>query len=306
MSLKNKLTIFICLLLILFLSGCQVRKSYEIKFIDKEKFEYTSDFKPSDLLVSVNGFKREEFRFNDDYTVLTLPDNSTVKINTSKKEIKLGTIKFEFLYKNQIYSKKIILQDTTPPEIVSENSYDVEIKNKYFDLKNQIYCKDNYTKKNSIKVFFNGSYDLEKEGQYKVEVIAYDQKKNKTVKEIIVNVVNSKVDNDYSQNVNESDVSTKQSESNKSNSSSSNSNNTDNTNNTNNSNHEKPKSDTNNSSFLPETKSFRIENYGTFDACLNACQQYINECLSKGYKGLAKAQPIQENGIYVGYQAIFN
>ena len=67
-----------------------------------------------------------------------------------------------------------------------------------------------------------------------------------------------------------------------------------------------PKYDAGNTSYVPETKSFRIEKYGTFDACLNACQQYINTCLAKGYKGLGKAQPIQENGIYVGYQAVFS
>ncbi|MEO2234859.1 hypothetical protein ABGV34_08730, partial [Thomasclavelia ramosa] len=127
MSVKKKLTIFICILFTLFLSGCQTRsKNYEVKFIDEEEIEYSSDFKPADLLIGVNKYKKEDFKFNDDYSLLTLPDNSTVKINSSKKKIKLGTIKFDFLYKSKIYTKKILLKDTTAPEIVANDQYEVE------------------------------------------------------------------------------------------------------------------------------------------------------------------------------------
>ena len=298
MSVKKKLTIFICILFTLFLSGCQTRsKNYEVKFIDEEEIEYSSDFKPADLLIGVNKYKKEDFKFNDDYSLLTLPDNSTVKINNSKKKIKLGTIKFDFLYKSKIYTKKILLKDTTAPEIVANDQYEVELNNSYFDLKNQISCKDNYTNSSSIELFFNGNYDLTRVGSYKVEVIAYDAKKNKSVREVTVNVVDRKVDNNYSQpDNNNSNNSTVENRTNSS----------DSKNSTNSSKTEKPKYDTGYTSYVPETKSFRIEKYGTFDACLNACQQYINTCLAKGYKGLGKAQPIQENGIYVGYQAVFS
>lgn len=302
MSVKKKLTIFICILFTLFLSGCQTRsKNYEVKFIDEEEIEYSTDFKPADLLIGVNKYKKEDFKFNNDYSLLTLPDNSTVKINSSKKKIRLGTIKFDFLYKSKIYTKKILLKDTTAPEIVANNQYEVELNNSYFDLKNQISCKDNYTNSSSIELFFNGNYDLTRVGSYKVEVIAYDAKKNKSVKEVIVDVVDRKVDNDYSQTNNDSN------KSNSDNSSNENKSNTNDNkkNNSNISEQDKP-SDTNITNYVPDTRLFKIEEYGTFDACLNACQQYINSCLSRGYKGVGKAHPIQENGIYVGYQAIFN
>ena len=305
MRLKNKITIFICLLLILFLSGCQTRiNKNSIIFIKDKKIEYSSKFKISDLILKVDEYERDDFNFNADHSLITLPDNSTVKINNSNKKIKLGTIEFDFLYKNNIYKKRIELVDTTAPEILTEEQFEVELNNSYFDLKNQITCKDNYTKKNSIKIFFNGSYDLTKVGSYEIEIIAYDEKKNKSIKKIVVNVVDRKIDSDYSQN-NNNNSNDNSSNENKSNTNSSKKNNSNNSNDLNNSKQDIP-SDTNNTNYIPDTRSFKIEEYGTFDACLNACQQYINTCLSKGYKGIAKALPIQENGIYVGYQAVFN
>ena len=62
MSVKKKLTIFICILFTLFLSRCQTRsKNYEVKFIDEEEIEYSSDFKPADLLIGVNKYKKERY-----------------------------------------------------------------------------------------------------------------------------------------------------------------------------------------------------------------------------------------------------
>ena len=48
-----------------------------------------------------------------------------------------------------------------------------------------------------------------------------------------------------------------------------------------------------------------IDDYNSFDECLAACQKYINECMDKGYKGRATAEPIKEDGVYIGYKAIF-
>lgn len=292
--------IFILFIISLFLIGCQTRTNDKITFIDDDEIEYTSDFKVADLIIKVNDYDKDTFVFNDDYSILTLPDNTTVKINSDNKTIELDTINFSFTYKSKKYYKKIKIKDTTPPEINCKTSYEVGLGNEYFDLSNLINCSDNYTKEEDIEIYFNGDYNLEKEGKYVVEVIAYDQKDNKATKEITVDVKDSDVPEDYSDTQTEKTdksekIASKKKEK-KSNASAENKSKQEN----------KQENKNEKSNYIPSSKTFRIEDYGTFDACLNACQNYIDSCMAKGYQGVAKAQPVQENGIYVGYTAIFS
>lgn len=292
--------IFILFIISLFLIGCQTRTNDKITFIDDDEIEYTSDFKVADLIIKVNDYDKDTFIYNDDYSILTLPDNTTVKINSEDKAIELNTIQFAFTYKSKKYYKKIEIKDTTPPEINCKDIYEVELGNEYFDLSNLITCTDNYSKENDIDIYFNGDYNLEKVGKYVVEVIAYDQKDNKTTKKVTVDVKDSNVLEDYSNsqsdNTNESTKDTSDKNEKSSNANTENKSKTEN----------KQENKNENSNYIPSSKTFRIEDYGTFDACLNACQGYIDSCMAKGYQGVAKAQPVQENGIYVGYIAIFN
>lgn len=288
----------------LILSGCKKKENKEeIIFIENENIEYSSDFKISSLVEKVENYDKNNFQISKDDTIITLPNGEIIEVNTTGKEIKLDTIKFTFRYKNKNYIKEITVQDTEAPNIKAEDNYKVELDNKYFDIENIISCTDNYTNKNDIEVFFNGNYDISKTGTYDVEIIAYDEKKNKALKNIKIIVeekekveVVTKVENPVSEE-NEKVQSSQQDNSVSSQNSSSESRNN---------NQVDSNTSVSNNNFIPESKIFHIDNYGTFDECLKACQSYISECMQKGYTGQATSQPIKNGDIYIGYQAIFN
>lgn len=288
-----------CILITLTISGCQVRESnHSITFIEDKVIEYSSDFKVSDLIETVDSYTRKDFKISEDDSLITLPDGKTVSVNITDKKIKLDTIKFEFRYMNQNYTKEIVIQDKTAPQIECKDAYEVVLNNEYFVLENLISCSDNYTSNKEIEIYFNGTYDVNKAGDYKIQVIAYDQKKNKTEKTVKVTVKEEEpviVEKPPEKNT-ENPVN---------NFTNGNSNNNKNNNNTIQNNNPVNSSVPNNN-YMPESKTFTIDNYSSFDECMSACQNYINECMNKGYQGRATAEPIKKDGIYIGYKAVFN
>ena len=58
--------------------------------------------------------------------------------------------------------------------------------------------------------------------------------------------------------------------------------------------------------YKPIEKSFTIDTYNDFNECLKASQNYIDECIAKGYAGKATAEPIKRDGVYIGYRVIFS
>ena len=183
-----------CILITFMISGCQVRENnHSITFIEDEIIEYSSDFKISDLIESIDSYKREDFKIAEDDSLITLPDGKTVAVNVTDKKIKLDTIKFDFRYMNKTFTKEILIQDTTAPQIVCEDIYEVELGNEYFVLENLITSNDNFTSKPEIEIYFNGFYDVNKAGDYDIQVIAYDQKKNKAEKAIKITVKEEKI-----------------------------------------------------------------------------------------------------------------
>ena len=293
-KLYTRLAFGICYILIPFtISGCQLRESnHSITFIEDNTIEYSSDFKVTDLIESVDSYTKDDFKISDDDSLITLPNGKTVSVNVTNKEIKLDTIRFDFRYMNENFSKEIIIQDTTAPQIECKNVYEVKLGNEYFLLENLISCSDNFTSNQEIEIFFNGSVDVNKAGDYNIQIIAYDQKKNKSEKTVKVTVkeevsVIVEVPSESSNNNNSN------------NNSNSNANNT--TQNSNSGSTSKA-----NSNYTPSSKTFTIDTYSSFDECMQACQNYINECMNKGYQGRATAEPIKENGVYIGYKAVFN
>lgn len=294
------------ILIIFVISGCQLRESkHSITFIEDKVIEYSSDFKVSDLIKTVDDYTRADFKISEDDSLITLPNGKTVSVNVTDKKIKLDTIRFSFRYMNENYTKEILIQDTTAPQIECKDVYEVVLNNEYFVLENLITCKDNFTSKEDIEIFFNGSYDVKKEGDYKIQILAYDQKKNKTektvkvtVKEeepIIIEKPSENKDDSPSNNSGNNNSSNKDSD--KKNNSNSGKNETQNNDSVSNT---KP-----NSNYKPKSKTFTIDDYSSFDECMRACQEYINECMEKGYQGKATAEPIKEDGIYIGYKAVF-
>lgn len=291
---KKIYTIILLGLLTLLLMGCKMReKPNEIKFIKDEKIEYTKDFKVSSLIEKVDKYSREELKFTEDDSTIKLPNNKTVMVNYDKDTIQLGTISFAFKYGGALYKKKITLCDTTPPQINCLSKYDVEKGNKYFRLENLITFTDNYSSENDIERFFNGSYDIDKVGKYTVEILAYDKKKNKSSKKVVINIKDEKVNIDYNKPAKDYKPS--------SNGSSSQSNSQNSTKNKNNSSSKKPSSST----YIPKSRTFTIDTYDTLEECLQAWEKYVFEEQKKGFVGTAKAQPIQRDGLDIGYKAIF-
>ena len=281
---KNKcLKIMFLLLFCSFLYGCKDSKQDNyIQFIKDDVIEYSNDFKISSLIEKVENFTYKDFSINQNDTILTLPNKEEVLINVSKKKIKLDTIEFIFKYKDKSYKKRVLIKDSTSPKIECLNKYEVEKGNKYFVLENLISCKDNCSSEDEIKLFYNGNYDIDKIGKYSIEIIAYDKEKNKSSKNILIDVVDRKVNTQY--------IKPKQD-------------------NTPNEPYSSNKDDKvikrKKTGYKPKTKQFTINKYDSFDICLKECEKYINTCIDNGYRGKANAIPIKKNGLYIGYQAIF-
>ena len=304
-KMKHKLNFIklVCLLITFsFITGCQVKeKKGDITFIQDKKIEYSHEFKISDLIEKVDDYTRKDFKINEDDTKIDLPNGKTVAINTTDRKIELDTIKFTFRYANKNFIKEVLIQDTTAPKIKCEDTYKVLIHNKYFELEHLIEVEDNYSSKEKVEVYYNGSYDIDKVGAYEVEVIAYDEKKNKSVKKVKIIVEKEKSDEQVTVNGNQSsnDLNTPSSNNAGGNGNGS-------------SNHqpttppiEKPVAPPINY-YTPQVKEFTIDTYASFDECYAACQNYISKCMQQGYSGVATAEPIKRDGVYIGYRAVFN
>ncbi len=113
-------------------------------------------------------------------------DKSQV-INTSK----LGKQKIIISYKSKQGKKKNInfsytVVDTKKPSINIDDTITLSINCKEEDLKKMITTSDN--SKGDVSVKIDGEYDLTKEGEYKIKVVAEDKSGNKATKEVTLNI----------------------------------------------------------------------------------------------------------------------
>ena len=143
----------------------------KIEYISPLELEFNSEFKLSDLIVSING------KLLDDYLI----DTSVV----GDKELSFKYINEEDITVPRTVKVKII--DTTEPIIWTNGSVKVEVGStkKIEDL---IMCVDEYDDNPKCSVV--GEYDLNKVGSYKLTYVAEDFSGNRKERDFILKVVN--------------------------------------------------------------------------------------------------------------------
>ncbi len=148
------------------LCGCKDKKitytpSDSMLQASKNTFEYGEEVKYSNLFTNKNLIIED-----DTLNTLTLGENK---------------IKIRYQLDNNNYEEEYTYQvvDTTKPLVWLSGSYSVEVGyNK--DLTQKIICADNYDR--NPKCYIEGSYDLNKVGNYKLKYIAEDSEGNKEIK----------------------------------------------------------------------------------------------------------------------------
>lgn len=262
-----------------------------ITFDNEQVFEYSRDFDVCQLVEEVDGYTKESFVY--DVGKILLPNEKMVMCNSSKKPLELDTFEYAFKYRGNEEYKKITFIDTTPPTFNKiKKEYVVEKGNEYFNLNNIISVSDNYT--NDFELFFNGEYDINKVGKYPMEVVVFDSSFNKATYNFTIiikdSVAEAEKNNNSSSGNNNSNGSSNGSSGTPSNPSSGNSGSS-------------GSGSSNNggssSGSKKPPKTFSIDDYDSFDECLNVCNQYI-----KGNTGMCT--PYKEGDIYKGYKASFD
>lgn len=173
----KKLILFLSLLI---LFGC-TKEQEPVNLItsidiNKTKLEYYEDINLHDLIKIENG------------TILT----EDYKIDTKSLGEKEITFKYKDTDSKELdYSFTITIDDTTPPQIFASKKYSVEL-GKDFNLLDKVVCGDNYDRE--MKCSIEGTYDINKLGEYPVKVITTDSHNNTSEKETTV-VVKDKIKN---------------------------------------------------------------------------------------------------------------
>lgn len=119
------------------------------------------------------------------YDLVNIENGSFITKNYLIDTNKIGTKDISFTYKasnnkNEKYSFKVNIIDTTPPVILSDTTYEIE-KGKKFNINSRPLCGDNYDR--NIKCEIIGNYDTNKIGSYQLKFSATDTSKNKTEKD---------------------------------------------------------------------------------------------------------------------------
>lgn len=283
-------------LLVLVLSGCELRETVknEIVFTDKDTIEVDRNFNSCLLIDKVNDIEITDTMIEDNE--IKLPNKEVVKCNTSNLELTTGSKNYEFLYKKMKFNKKVDLKDTTAPIIKTEKEFVVEEGNEYFVLSNYVEVIDNFD--DEVFIGYTGSYDLNKIGEYPVEIKAIDKSDNESIEKVVIKVVDK-----------EKEIITipneppKSSENNSNNSSGSNAGNAG----SNSSGETKPKPQPkpNNSGYKAQNKDFLFSEGYDKNTGFQACKGYLNAEMDKGHIGSGSCDPIQENGVYKGFRATF-
>ena len=135
-----------------------------VELQDNLKIDVFSEIKISDLIKSINGKLKEDY-----------------KINTTKVGKK--SITFDYTNDDNIdvsYSFEIEIVDQVPPVIFSSKSLSVQ-KGYNGNLAKELFCGDNYDDKPKCEI--EGTYDGNKPGTYKLKFIGTDSSNNKSENE---------------------------------------------------------------------------------------------------------------------------
>ena len=162
-------------------------------YISKPKIELKKDLK-YEINTNINLYSLiKNIKFGEIITKDKLIDTSKLGKNTIYLEI-------NNIYKHKIKTNVVYyIEDTIPPQIDVNEIYETKIEEK-FDLESQIKTKDNSN--NQVKIYLEGTYDLKKEGEYTIKIIAEDSSHNKSEKNTIVKVKPNKTSNESDKNNN--------------------------------------------------------------------------------------------------------
>lgn len=121
----------------------------------------------------------------------TIIENKVIDTNS------IGTKKITLKYKDKygfIHSKKftIEIEDVIPPTVIVQNPYTIEVSS-ITNLMDTIFCADDYDDNVTCNII--GDYNLDKVGEYDLEIIAHDKSNNSTHKNFILNVVEPAINN---------------------------------------------------------------------------------------------------------------
>lgn len=178
---------YILLILIFSLIACKSIPEYKILY-KQDKINISNKESLCKLVDSINDIKVEkENIFNDKIYLdkdieITCPEN---------KDLKLGKLKLVYKTEFKNYEHIVEVVDNIAPTIsLKHNYYEVDLGNKYFDINNEFKIEDDYDEKPNFEI--EGKIDIEKEGTYKVKIIATDSSLNTSYKTVEVKVFENK------------------------------------------------------------------------------------------------------------------
>ncbi len=174
------------LLLFLLLSGCQSRR-HELLIEAPETIRVNETINACAFVKSVDGIDIEQGMQQGDQIIAN--DRIIIGCNSSLTLSELGDYLLEYqINERQTEAVTVKVIDDLAPEIkVSQEEYEVEEGNEYFDIANEVSFSDNYDKEFLHSI--DHDIDISKPGDYRVSIYARDSSGNETRKSVLVKVV---------------------------------------------------------------------------------------------------------------------
>lgn len=174
------------LLLFLLLSGCQSRR-HELLVEAPETIRVNETINACAFVKSVDGIQVDLGMQQGDQIVAD--EKIIIGCSSSLTLSELG----DYLLEYQINEKQTervtvkVIDDLAPEIKVSQEEYEVEEGNEYFDIANEVSFSDNYDKEFLHSI--DHDIDISKPGDYRVSIYARDSSGNETRKSVLVKVV---------------------------------------------------------------------------------------------------------------------
>ena len=174
------------LLFFLLLSGCQSRR-HELLIEAPETIRVNETINACAFVKSVDGIQVDLGMQQGDQIVAD--EKIIIGCNSSLTPSELG----DYLLYYQINERQTkgvtvkVIDDLAPEIKVSQEDYEVEEGNEYFDIANEVLFSDNYDKEFLHSI--DHDIDISKPGDYRVNIYARDSSGNETRKSVLVKVV---------------------------------------------------------------------------------------------------------------------
>ena len=174
------------LLLFLLLSGCQSRR-HELLIEAPETIRVNETINACAFVKSVDGIQVEPGMQQGDQIIVN--DRIIIGCNSSLTPSELGDYLLDYqINERQTEGVTVKVIDDLAPEIkVSQEEYEVEEGNEYFDISNEVSFSDNHDKEFLHSI--DHDIDISKPGDYRVSIYARDSSGNETRKSVLVKVV---------------------------------------------------------------------------------------------------------------------